>query len=57
MADLRQELTEQSRYGPETYIGQLCARAADEIRRLENENTELRDRMARIRVQSDVSRI
>ncbi len=38
MADLRQELIEQHRHGPETYMGQLCLRAAEEIRRLENEN-------------------
>lgn len=41
MADLRQELTEQHRHGPETYMGQLCLRAAEEIRRLENENHHL----------------
>ena len=38
MADMRQELMEQHRNGPDTYIGQLCFRAAEEIRRLENEN-------------------
>lgn len=42
MADLRAELIEQHRNGPETYIGQLCLKAAEEIRVLENEVSDLR---------------
>ena len=42
MADLKQELTEQHRNGPDTYIGQLCLRASEEIRILENEVSDLR---------------
>lgn len=36
MVDLRQELAEQHRHGPDTYVGDLCLRASEEIRRLEN---------------------
>lgn len=42
MPDLRQELMEQHRYGPDTYIGQLCLKAAEEIRILGNEVSDLR---------------
>lgn len=37
MADLRQELVEQHRHGPDTYVGDLCLRASEEIRKLENQ--------------------
>lgn len=42
MVDLRQELMEQHRHGPDTYVGQLCLKAAEQIRILENEVSDLR---------------
>lgn len=42
MSDLRQELMEQHRHGPDTYVGDLCLKAAEQIRILENEVSDLR---------------
>lgn len=46
---LRRELIAQSQHGPETYIGQLAGRAAEHIRRLENEVEDLRSYVRSVR--------
>lgn len=55
--DVRRELAAQHDHGPDTYVGQLCRRASEMIRRLENENYDMRERLAKVRSLADVSRL
>jgi len=54
MADLRQELAEQHRHGPDTYVGDLCLRASEEIRKLENEVHHYKAMIAGVRASISV---